>query len=461
MKEKRSMCRKLRIARLVIGETGQSAVLFGLMIAGLLGMVAIAVDGGNLYGLKRDAQSAADLAALAGAQHLYDGSISDAVSDAQAYAARNGYADAVVNVPPTTGPHQGQQQYVEVIINRSTPTFFAGIFGVGQVAVSARATAHAGHNTPPYAVLALSRTSQPAISFSGSNNARILNSGIMSNSSMNPSLNQQATSGSVYAEGPVNAVGTILGNFDAPSVSSGVPPYPDPLADMPPPTFMPSSGSDCPTCDAKIARHGTPSHPSALVMPSSGGVLPTRVYDCQGDQHTFCPGVYWGGIQIAGGTYTMMPGIYVMAGGGLAMTGGRLTGYGILIYNTNDPARPNGAGDYAPINFNTNQGANLSASHSPQYYSNGRGWGVNVLIFQDRNAGTSQDDMGLQAVGNTQLFGTIYLPSNGISVAGGGAAGVANGQIIASTIAFGGGSATTMNYYPLWAVIPPGSSLAE
>ncbi len=50
------------LQRAGIGEQGQVAVLFGLMLTVLLGMVAMGVDGGNLYLIRRQMQSAADLA---------------------------------------------------------------------------------------------------------------------------------------------------------------------------------------------------------------------------------------------------------------------------------------------------------------------------------------------------------------------------------------------------------------
>ncbi len=51
-------------------EGGQAIVLIALMLVVLLGFVALAIDGGNAYTQKREAQNAADAAALAGARQL-------------------------------------------------------------------------------------------------------------------------------------------------------------------------------------------------------------------------------------------------------------------------------------------------------------------------------------------------------------------------------------------------------
>ncbi|RLD07302.1 MAG: hypothetical protein DRI65_04925, partial [Chloroflexota bacterium] len=50
-----------------VGEEGQIIVFLSLVLVGLLGIGALALDGGMLFSDRRDAQNAADSAALAGA----------------------------------------------------------------------------------------------------------------------------------------------------------------------------------------------------------------------------------------------------------------------------------------------------------------------------------------------------------------------------------------------------------
>jgi hypothetical protein len=57
-------------SRLGAREPGQMLVLFGLVCVGLVALVALVLDGGNVYVQRRTAQTAADAAALAGAHAL-------------------------------------------------------------------------------------------------------------------------------------------------------------------------------------------------------------------------------------------------------------------------------------------------------------------------------------------------------------------------------------------------------
>jgi len=52
------------------GEGGAVVIFFGLTLVGLLAMIALVVDLGNTRQVKRQLQSAADAAALAGANSL-------------------------------------------------------------------------------------------------------------------------------------------------------------------------------------------------------------------------------------------------------------------------------------------------------------------------------------------------------------------------------------------------------
>src|ERR1043166_1332762 len=58
-------------------ERGQAIVLIALLIIALVGMLGLAVDGGGLYFLRRDAQNAVDAAVVAGTYRLCTGDSSD------------------------------------------------------------------------------------------------------------------------------------------------------------------------------------------------------------------------------------------------------------------------------------------------------------------------------------------------------------------------------------------------
>ena len=94
----------------IANEKAQVTIMTAVALAVLLGLVAFATDIGLFLIAKRQMQTAADSAAMAGAAEIrYD----DVVTAARADAAQNGFTDGVngvtvaVHFPPTAGPHKG------------------------------------------------------------------------------------------------------------------------------------------------------------------------------------------------------------------------------------------------------------------------------------------------------------------------------------------------------------------
>lgn len=120
---------------------GQALPLFALMLPVLLAFMALGMDASRMYAERRDAQGAADLAALAGLDKLPD-QVS-ATAEALAVTSANGYAEAEVTV---TFP---QANRIRVVVREEMNTFFAPIltsfFDAGRdwdtVAVEAAAAA--------------------------------------------------------------------------------------------------------------------------------------------------------------------------------------------------------------------------------------------------------------------------------------------------------------------------------
>jgi len=105
--------------------------LVAMMIVALLGFAGLVIDGGNFYAERRQAQNAADEAALAAAYEMsYGGSDADAVAAALENATANGYDNdgmsntVIVNIPPTSGDFTGTPRFAEVMIDKDVPTFF-------------------------------------------------------------------------------------------------------------------------------------------------------------------------------------------------------------------------------------------------------------------------------------------------------------------------------------------------
>src|SRR5688572_230257 len=106
---------------------GQTLAIFALMLPLLLGMTGLGADGANAYLHYRNAQSAADLAALAGARLLPETptvlDYTNARNRAVSVASSNGYPSGVTARAPyidsggTVHPHD-----VEVVIDATVQT---------------------------------------------------------------------------------------------------------------------------------------------------------------------------------------------------------------------------------------------------------------------------------------------------------------------------------------------------
>src|SRR5579862_457776 len=120
------------LKRIRKSESGQIAVLSaGAICFFLLAFSALAVDVGFLYATRRNMQTVADAAAIAGVNALLAGRTCDSGScpAGQDVATANGYAngpnDVTVTIgPPATPPNPTTGTYVEVDVSRPVPTYF-------------------------------------------------------------------------------------------------------------------------------------------------------------------------------------------------------------------------------------------------------------------------------------------------------------------------------------------------
>src|SRR5262245_4379369 len=121
---------------------GKVVILVALCLVPLLGVVAIATDGGILMSDRRQVQRVADSAALAAAVDLFTKwNLSNGVDpghtahqSALTTAAANGYPDdgarsnVTVNIPPQSGTFAGKKGYAEVVITYNQPRFFSAVW---------------------------------------------------------------------------------------------------------------------------------------------------------------------------------------------------------------------------------------------------------------------------------------------------------------------------------------------
>ena len=120
-------------------QDGQAFVLTIVFLATLMGMAALVLDVGHWYRAKRDLQSVADSAALAGAQALPDDPGQAAVLAAQ-YSKDNGGPTPQVTF---TSKYLANDTIV-VRVQRDEPGFFSKVFSIDSVNVGSKASARTG-----------------------------------------------------------------------------------------------------------------------------------------------------------------------------------------------------------------------------------------------------------------------------------------------------------------------------
>lgn len=362
-------------------------VLAAFVLVALLGLLGLVLDGGLLYVARRQAQNAADAAAWAGAYSLAAGNRDQAITSAFYYANLNGFDNdgernrVLVSHPPDAGAYVGDPNFIRVTIVVTNPTYLIHLVYGGAATVSASATAGfvATASQAPAGMVLHSDACRSAY-VGGSARLEILDGGLMVNSSCDQALYvsgsaRVSASDYVHVHGGYQLRGSA--RVEPPPVT-GVPPSPDPLAGLP----APDMGS-------MPVRHGDPWDPDTLQI-HHGDV-------------TLQPGIYYGGISITGNArVTLLPGIYVMAGGGFTVTGSaQVHGEGVCIYNTQDPYRPRRDGEFEHIRLGGSARVSLTPPESGPY--------AGLIVFQDR---ANTESMELEDSARLDApNGTIYLPS--------------------------------------------------
>ena len=392
---------------------GSVTVLVAVCLVGMLSFVALSIDGGLLMDHRQQVQSAADAAALAAAEDLFlnwntnqglDPS-GTAKAAAQASAAANGFPSPTVNIPPLSGPFTGQPGYAEVILTYNQQRSFSTIFGsTDNVTVRARAVAEAGYKAAKVGILVLNPSAPGSVTDTGGGTVTIAGSAPLIVDSSAPNAITVTGGGSVTAtEIDVTGVPGISGNANAPTINSGQPQTPDPLA------YLPA--------------------PDPSTMPSYNGVHLTT------GTLTINPGVYKGGISVTGGgqipTLIMNPGIYYMQGGGFNIGGqANLTATGVMIYNA-----PQKSSDV--ISITGGGSVTLSPPTTGPY--------AGISLFQDR---TSTNTVSVSGGAGSAYYGTFYVAGGTLSVTGGGTNSIIGSQYISNNLTVNGNGAFTINWSP-------------
>lgn len=352
---------------------GHTLVLLAIMLGLLVGMIGLAVDGGLLLAAHERAQNVADSTARSLAIALHNGATSESLQGTgEQFAFTHNLLPAdpgmtpaqqlIVNHPPESGAYAGNTDYVEVLVTHPMDTNFIHVLGNDRHRlVSARAVAGFRQMPRDAGLVILNPRANPGLAVSGTNAMLDVDSGIVVYTRREGENQFGATVGEYHAGQPSVTVdgsgATMLAtefyvsggvddreNYVAPNVSvlhAGTnDPVNDPLHDgtvqLPIPTVA----------NGVLHRDlGSVSISNNNVSPL---VSPNEHNEATG-KTTLYPGIYHD-INISGGEVVLMPGIYVLqklSGGGniLSITGGIVTGEGVMFYNTGPTWDPVSGGD--------------------------------------------------------------------------------------------------------------------
>jgi len=407
-------------------ERGMALILVALTIAALLVLAGLVLDIGNAKQDRRQAQNAADAAALAGAQAIASGTTtaSTLVSLIKRYVANNygtvtwaGCSDpSALAVTPDSGASDTCISWdkappatttVRVVLPaRIEPRFF----GPSSITVGAHAVAMvaaSGAGTAPCA-LCLLNTTGTTLTLSGSSEkvqvtadgSSVSGPGIIDNSSSMPAMTMTGSSDTISAPS-IGVVGTATssgaGDSYSPTPTSGISPITDPLASLPIPSVTGTSTGTCATY-------------------YSGG---TVSLSGSSQSCTMGPGVY-SNIVLSGSSdsITLQAGTYVLTGSqGLAMSGSSdsLTAIGVTIYLTCAGYK---AGPPATGCASASAGAPLSLSGSSDTFNvqpPAAGTYQGLTIFSDR---LNNSALTMSGSSGDTVSGTIYAKLANFALSG-------------------------------------------
>jgi Flp pilus assembly protein TadG len=376
-------------------RAGTVTALTAVLLPVTIGVMALSLDGGLLFLMRRQAQSAADAASLAGAYALYNGAnLSTAQTYAVTIAGLNGITISSANV---TEPQSGS---ISVSATATQPRSFSALWGSGTMSADASAVSRGASSAySPAAILVLAPTGS-SVTLSGTTQVTASNGNVIVDSTSSSSI-LSSGAGSITTP-TLDLSGNITYSGSNPNKATvtnyGQANTPDPLANIPAPS---SSGM-------------TVQSSSAITLSGS-------------TSRTLSPGVYTGGISMSGSSsITLTAGMYYINGGGINMSGSSsITGSGVFIYNT-------GGGS---INLSGTGTIALSPMTTGTY--------AGITIFQDRSSTAGANLSGGSNINNT---GTFYFPSATVALSGSSGVAVVGSQYIAKDLTFSGTSGIDVNY---------------
>jgi Flp pilus assembly protein TadG len=403
--------------RLARDQSG-SALVFLAVLPVLAGAVAIGIETGQLYRVKREMQGSADAAALAAAVDRMAGKTSAVVEATARYEAqRNGFTNGAnsvaiaVNAPPTSGANVSTPGAVEVIITKTTRFSLGAVLvnwlggSSGNFTMSARSVAAQGsftQTTTSYegCLVALTTANEQGVSITSFNNfvsdCTVISNGGATGSGSNASINMSsfnnATLFSAWTRGSisVSSYGSLTyTNVNAPQMNQttyAVDPY------------------------------------ASLGNPSPGACTYNNYVVPSGANVTLNPGTYCGGLTITNksnvyftaGTYYIANGDLVIQSDNNVTCSNCTTSNGVTAGTTFVLTQTTGnMSDIGGVTITSENNVHLNAPSTGTY--------AGVLFYQDRRvaAGTmtsSSKIFTVASLNNATLNGAIYFPRNRIDI---------------------------------------------
>jgi Flp pilus assembly protein TadG len=397
-------CRRV-LSTFLGDQSGANFVITALAFPVILGTAGLGLDATMWYQDKRDNQTLADNATVAGTIALSrDATITTAALETivRDSTAANGFVhgthgQVTVNSPPTAGPNAGNAGYVEVLVEQPGELFFAQMILSAPITIQTRAVG--GISTfGEHCVVSLDPTMNGAISVSGTADVTS-DCGMASNSSSDQAI---LVSGSATLNAqPLQAYGDI-DTTGAASISYNAPPQPlSERVDDPYAGILPGLQADA----------------------SCVGATPT-IY--KGTDSPLSPGRYCGGITI-NGNVDFLPGTYYVDNGDFNIVGGGdIRGPGVTFILTAMDATDLGTFDLS--------GGGLVELRAPRDLTEGDYPGM--LMIQDPYV-PNLDTLSpmpksiLTGGSNMHLDGALYFPDMEVDYTGG-ANGGANCTLIVS-----------------------------
>lgn len=426
------------------GRRGGVLVVSAVSMMTMVSILLLLLETGVIMDSGRRAQSASDAAAMAAAQALLRrDSIPQAIRAGEQFAREfNQLGDISIQIdtPPATGPYAGRDGYCEAVVTmRSSYTGFSSLTGATSPTIQTRAVAGYDRVSSADMIIALDKKFSPGLDCVG--NGRLLIDGGVITNSQGGGVDEYGAPVDGYINGYAGNVasnGTFIGKrFD---ICGGVN---DPLGFQP---WVPGNVSPLhcrkPIVPDPLLYLPTPTSATGVQTIDRGRAKVTADHVVE----TFYPGLY-DNIAISGGTVTFMPGIYVIRGGELRITGGNVTGDGVMFYITLKSWDPQ-SGNPDKLDFNNPPLRNASKRGGVTITSDATLRGLKdptspydgVLFYMRR-----VNDMPVAVAGNAQrgqITGTVYAKWSQLTLSG---QGVFNTQFIVGNAKWAGNGDMTLS----------------